>query len=267
MSTAAAISPRRSMSWYWRWIVVGGVAYLVFLLATFPAARLAARLQPNGILAAGVSGSIWNGRAAALQASGITLGMTEWRISPWRLLLGTLSADIHSKRDDGYIDAVVRMGFGGNVTIRKLRGTLPVTALASLGLPGGGTNGWSGTVQLALDELALVNRWPTDIKGTIEAVNLVGPAQQPTPLGGYRISFPAPNQPAVPGEVQGAVMSMDDAPLDVVGSVRLTGDRTYLIEAQVATRPSAPASIVKALQYLGPPDAQGKRPLSVAGSL
>jgi hypothetical protein len=62
-------------------------------------------------------------------------------------------------------------------------------------------------------------------------------------------------------------MSMEDAPLEVVGSVRLTANRNYVIDAQVGTRPNAPASIVKALQYLGSPDAQGRRPLSVAGSL
>jgi hypothetical protein len=122
-------------------------------------------------------------------------------------------------------------------------------------------------VQLKLERLSLANRWPTEIKGTIETVNLVGPPAQPTQLGGYRLTFPAPNSKASEGELLGAVMSMDDAPLDVSGSVRLTANRNYVIDAQVATRPSAPASIVKALQYLGPPDTQGKRPLSVAGSL
>jgi hypothetical protein len=69
------------------------------------------------------------------------------------------------------------------------------------------------------------------------------------------------------GEIQGAVTSLDDAPLDVAGTIRLTTSRNYEVNAQVATRANAPASIVKALQYLGPPDAQGKRAFSFAGSL
>jgi general secretion pathway protein N len=144
---------------------------------------------------------------------------------------------------------------------------LPIAALSNIGLPGSGTAGWGGSVQLKLEQLAFANRWPTEIKGTIDLVNLVGPPQQPTPLGGYRLTFAAPNGSAVSGELQGAVISMEDAPLEVVGSVRLTANRNYVIDAQVGTRPNAPASIVKALQYLGSPDAQGRRPLSVAGSL
>jgi general secretion pathway protein N len=266
-TTVANPSATNAYRFPWLWVVLGVATYLVVLLATLPAARLTTRLQASGIVAAGVSGSIWNGRAAVVQANGISLGATEWQINPWRLLTATLSVDMHCKRDDGYIDATVRQGFIGAVTLRNVRGSLPLTALSGLGLPGGGTSGWGGSVQLKLDQLTLVNRWPTDIKGTIEAVNLVGPAQQPTSLGGYRITFPAPSGSAAPGELQGAVMSLDDAPLDVVGTVRLTANRNYVIDAQVATRPTAPASIVKALQYLGPPDAQGKRPLSIAGSL
>jgi len=268
MNALTATQPTpTSFRFPWRWVVVGVVAYLVFLLATFPAARLTSKLQTNGILAAGVSGSIWNGSAAAVQTNGITLGATQWHIQMWRLLAGTVSAQIHSKSDEGYLDATVRTGFSGAVTVHELRGSLPVSALSSIGLPGGGTTGWSGTVQLKLDEIAFVNRWPTQIKGTIDAMNLIGPAQQPTQLGGYRITFPVPNSAVVAGEVQGAVLSMDDAPLDVVGTLHLTPNRNYVIDAQVATRPNAPASITKALQYLGPPDAQGRRPLSVAGSL
>jgi general secretion pathway protein N len=247
----------------WRWLVLGVVAYAVFVLATFPAARLTNRLQKNGVTLAGVSGTIWNGTAGAVQANGIVLGPTEWRISPWHLFVGTLNAELHSKREDGYLDATVRTGFGGSFSLHDVHGSLPIAALSSFGIPGG--SGWTGTLQLDIQTLAIENRWPTEIKGTIEAANLVGPAQQPTPLGGYRITFPA-SDVITAGELQGAVKSLDDSPLDVVGAVRLTADRNYVIDAQVATRPTAPASIVKALQYLGPPDAQGRRPLSLAGS-
>jgi general secretion pathway protein N len=265
-ATAIKATPTLFRMIPWRWIILGVATYCVVLVATFPAARLTSRIQANGIVVAGVSGTIWHGRAAALQASGITLGPTEWDINAWRLFLGSLSADIHTKRDDGYLDATVQASLSGSVALRNVRGSLPLSALSNIGLPGGGTAGWGGTVQLKLDQLAFANRWPTEIRGTIEVANLVGPPQQPTPLGGYRLTFPAPNSTAT-GELHGAVMSMEDAPLEVVGSVRLTPNRSYVIEAQVGTRPNAPASIVKALQYLGSPDAQGRRPLSIAGTL
>jgi general secretion pathway protein N len=259
-------SKRETRGFPWRWPVIGVLAYLLFLLLTFPAVRLSNRLQANGIVAAGLSGTVWNGSAAAIQLNGMTLGPTQWNISPWRLLTGKLSVDIHAKRDDGYFDGTVRAGFGDRLSVYKLRGSLPINALASMGLPGGGPGGWGGVLQVNLDEATLVKRWPTRLKGTIEVVNLVGPPQQPTQLGTYRVSFPASGSSA-DGELQGAVQSMEDSPLDVVGVIKLTTNRQYVIDAQVATRPSASAAIVKTLQYLGPPDARGRRPLSLAGSL
>jgi general secretion pathway protein N len=250
----------------WRWLLTGVLAYLVFLLATFPAARLATRLQTKGFLTAGVTGTIWNGSAAAIQFKGLTLGPTEWHISVWRLLSGKISVDLHTKRDDGYVDANVRVGFGDTIAINNLRGTVPVNAIAGLGLMPGGPAGWNGTLQLNVSELALTKGWPTLIKGSIEAANLVGPPQQPTQLGSYRVTFPAPNSPATTADLRGAVQSMDDSPLDVIGTITLNANRQYVIDAQVATRASASAAIVKTLQYLGPPDAQGRRPLSLAGS-
>jgi general secretion pathway protein N len=267
MTSATALQPSAAFRFPWRWVAVGVAAYVVFLIGSFPAARLATRLQANGIVAAGISGSIWNGRAAAMQISGIALGSTEWHVSPWRLFVGTLSADIRSKRDDGYIDGTVRVGLSGAISLHHLRGSVPVGALSRLGLPGGGTAGWSGALQLDLEVIAFANRWPTEIKGAINVANLVGPAQQPTQLGGYRIIFPVANAPITPGELHGSVTSLEDAPVDVLGTMKLSANRTYEINAQVATRANAPANIVKALQYLGPPDAQGKRPFSFAGSL
>ena len=262
----AAAKESKSYGFPWRLIAVGAGAYLVFVIATLPAARISGTLQKQGITLAGVSGTLWNGSAAAVQAGGISLGQVDWKVSALRLFTGTVSAELHAKRDDGYIDAVVGIGAGNKIALRDVRGSLPIAALASLGLPGGVT-GWSGTLQLQLQQLTLENRWPTQIIGSVQAGNLIGPPNQPALLGSFRVEFPAPNANAASGELIGAVSSLDDSPLDAVGTLRLAATRNYQIDAQVATRPGAPASINKALQYLGEPDAQGRRPFSMAGSL
>lgn len=251
----------------WRWIVVGFGLYVVFAVAMYPASRLVPWLQKSGVIVAGTTGTVWHGRAAGLQVRGITMGPTEWRVEPLRLFTGAIAVSLHSERSDGYLDAKVMARFGGSVVVENARGALPLNALSGLGLPGGGTQGWNGNVLLKLEELRLVNGWPVAIRGDIDLANLVGPPRQPTQLGGYRISFLAPNAKATNDEVHGAVQSMDDAPLDVTGSIKLMANRNYVIDAQVATRSGAPTALVKALEYLGPPDGQGRRPLSVAGSL
>jgi general secretion pathway protein N len=245
----------------WRPIAFGMVAFLVFLGATLPADIVLTRLQSHGIAAAGISGSIWNGRAGVLQIGNTALGATTWRLNVLPLFTGRLSADVNVNRDDGSMRTQFSIGFGKRVELRSLQGKLPIAALGGLGLPGG----WQGDVRIQLTALDLESNWPTRVVGSIDATNLVGPANQPTALGNFRVDFA--DKAAKTEGIVGTLVSVGEGPLDVAGTLRLMPNRTYTIDAQVATRASAPASIAQALQYLGPPDAQGKRPLSMSGSL
>jgi general secretion pathway protein N len=252
----------------WRWVALGLSAYFIFLLATLPASLATNRLQKQGVIASGVSGSIWNGRATSLQMRGQYLGAVQWKIHPSRLLLGRLNLDINVKRDDGYLDANISVRSGDRMELTDLRASLPIPALTALanmsGTGGGMLSGWKGVLQLQLTELAVEKGWPTQIIGRIEATDLVGPARQPASIGSYKIEF---GPQATAGELQGNITSQADGPLDVVGVVRLLPARQYVIDAQVGTRDSTPASIRKALEYLGTADAQGRRPLSLSGSI
>jgi len=177
---------------------------------------------------------------------------------------------IDIQRDDGFVSGYISVRGKGEMRFSDLRASLPIpvlTAFANLSGAGlsGMLGGWRGSLQVQLSELAIQNSWPTQIVGRLDAAELIGPARQPTAIGSYRIEF-ASTQP-IGGELQGNIASQPDAPLDVVGAVRLQPNRQYVIDAQVGTRANAPASIGKALEYLGPADAQGRRPLSLAGSL
>jgi hypothetical protein len=54
--------------------------------------------------------------------------------------------------------------------------------------------------------------------------------------------------------------------MQVAGTITIGADRSYVIDGLVATRPSAPPSMVNQLRYLGTPDVQGRRPFSLAGT-
>ncbi|HTE40558.1 MAG TPA: type II secretion system protein N [Steroidobacteraceae bacterium] len=261
-ATADTVSPPK-LRFPWRWLLIAVLAYLVFLIATIPAVRMLPRLIPFGIQAVGASGTLWNGQVAALNARGISLGATQWRLQPWRLVTGKLGASIHSKNDNGYIDADVVVGFSGAIQLRNVRALLPLNALYGLQLPGGGLNGWTGTLQAELDQVELVKQWPIALVGRVDVRDLVGPPREPVQLGSYRLTF----TPSTDKNLQGVLSSEEGALLDAVGSVRLSVDRSYVVDVQVAARPGAPANIARVLEYLGVPDAQGRRPLSLAGEL
>lgn len=263
---AAADAKPATPGFPWRWIVVGLILYVAFAVAMLPASRLTPLLQKSGVIVAGASGTIWRGHAAGLQMRGVTMGATQWRVSPWRLFVGVLSVTVHSERSDGYLDARVDLKPSGAVAVHNARGTLPVSALSALGLPGGGMQGWGGNVAVRLEELKLANGWPTAIRGEIELANLLGPPRQPTQLGGYVIVFPAPSGPAPAGELHGALQSLDDATLDVAGVLKLLPDRNYVVDFSVAPRAGAPAAIVKDLRPI-PLNEQGRHQLSFAGRL
>src|SRR5215831_9488481 len=241
----------------WRLIGFGVAAYVLFLLITLPAELVLPRLQKQGVMATGVSGSIWKGQAAALQINRLPLGHVDWNVQVLRLFTGKLTVAIHAKRDDGALQGAISVGFGKRIDIQQLQGSMPIASLGGLGLPGG----WQGNVQFNLSMLQLENNWPVAARS---AVNLIGPANQPTSIGDFRVEF---NGESAKDGLTGTLTSAGNGPFDANGTLRLQPNRNYLIDATVATRPGAPPQVANALQYLGPPDAQGRRPLSMSGSM
>ena len=73
-----------------RGVLVGVAAYLLFLVATAPAAWAVRLLESRlpGLQASGVSGSLWSGRAQRLSIDNITVTDLDWSWRPLAVLLG-----------------------------------------------------------------------------------------------------------------------------------------------------------------------------------
>ncbi|HWK73353.1 MAG TPA: type II secretion system protein N [Povalibacter sp.] len=241
----------------WPLAVLGILAYVVFALATLPATVLVSRLAP-AISAAGVEGTVWRGSAQLLQAGNISLGSARWNLHVLPLFIARVKADVEMKRSDGFAQTTVTLT-SGRIRLEQVTASLPLSALPPAAAPGG----WSGTINLKLASLTLEKGWPTQAEGTLETLDLTGPARRPANLGSYTASFDGEQ---TEGEVVGMLSDLG-GPLEIVGAVRLKPDRSYVIEGVVATRPDAPKSISDTLQYLGPADEQGRRPFSIAGTM
>ena len=82
-------------------------------------------------------------------------------------------------------------------------------------------------------------------------------------LGDYTVTFgPAP-------ERELAARFVDNGgPLEVAGSVEIDAARVYMLDALIEPRPGAPESLVEGLKIMtAEPDAEGRRRLSLTGSL
>jgi general secretion pathway protein N len=245
----------------WGLLSLGTGAFVVLALCTLPAQLLASYLGSSGVQAGGLTGTIWNGRAQALQVGAVHLGGVQWELHVLPLLTARLSADVSIKRLDGFAQARVSVSPSGRIRFADLSASLPLGALPATATPGG----WTGTLNLRLSELALNNGWPLSAAGTVELVDFTGPAQRPNNLGSYKITFP--EDPPSAEALVGVITDVGEGPLQVAGKVQLKAERSYLVEGRIATRAQAPREITNVVQFLGEPDGEGLRPFSFAGTM
>lgn len=244
-----------------KWILAGGAAYLLFMLVTLPSSLLSQQLAQRGIRSSSSSGSVWHGQMTGLQVGVLNMGDAEWQVRFLPLLTGKLAADIKLTQSNGFAESRVSLGLSGRITLSDLAASLPLQSIVgSGGLPGG----WVGTAQVKFSELVLKDAWPIAARGTLDVTDLTGPSRQPNNIGAYRLTFPVD---AAADALTGKLEALEGAAIDVVGTLKFAPDRSYLLDTLVAARSNAPQSIAQSMQYLGAPDAQGRRPFSVSGTL
>ena len=248
---------------YWL-IALGLAAVLLFALALLPAQFVAGRLAPLGLEAGNVSGTVWNGRIAALAWRGVPVGELHWQAKPLALLRGQLGAHLQLLRSDGRVESDLYTGIGGRIELRELSGELPIEAFAAF--PSGLPKGWRGRLRGHVAELELNAGLPTAARGTIEVLELIGPPPRSFPSGSYTVVLPHPSVQSAEGELD-AQIEDTGGPFDVEARLTLGKDRSFLLEGMIASTGSVPDQIRQALELLGPPDASGRREFSVAGSL
>jgi general secretion pathway protein N len=244
----------------WPLAALGVVAFIVFAVASLPADVVVSRLAPYGVQADGVSGTVWRGAAQVLQVRGANLGRVTWSLHPLPLFIGRLSADVRMTRADGSVQTKLSAS-SGRIAFADLTASVPLTALPPNTIPGG----WVGSLGLSLDKLELAGGWPTVAVGTIQVLDVTGPANRPINMGRYKVTFPA-DTPSGANAVVGALSDLG-GPLQVNGTVQLKSDRTFLAEGLVAARPEAPREITNMVQILGSPDDQGRRPFAIENKM
>jgi general secretion pathway protein N len=241
-----------------RLIVAGVAAFLLTLLTTIPAGVISAAL-PSTIKLGMTSGTIWKGSTDSLSVGGRSYGALRWTLRPLQLFRGRLAFDGELLRNDGQARGRIGLGFGNRVAARDLDINLPLAALAT----GVGPPGWSGVIRARLQRIDLAPGAAPRIVGTIEVHRLQAPPPGGAAIGSYAISFDAAS--ARDGKLIGQLKDLE-GPMQVTGTATLAADRSYVVEGMVAPRAGAPRTVTDTLRFLGAPDAQGRRPFSVAGT-
>lgn len=244
----------------WLLALIGLLVFVVLLIATLPARVLLDRIPI--VSASGVGGSLWSGHAETLAVQGVSLGRADWRLFALPLLKGQLQIEAQVSPPGGRGRAQCVITLRQEVTCSRVDVSLPLQSLQLASLP----QGWSGHLSAELSHLAIKEGWPVAIAGRVDVQDIQKMAATgASPFGSFRLEFPAPQ--VTPNDGLTGVLQDTGGPLNVVGTLRLQPDRTYVIDGHVAARGDAAPDVARAIEYLGTPDAQGRREFSLAGSL
>lgn len=237
------------------WIVLlAVVAFAVIILTRLPASWVVPSGGTAGFACASVEGSVWSGACTGMAVQRVALGDLTWDLRPARLLAGELAAHVTLAHGPIGAQGDVALGLGRRLTLRNLTADLPIDHRTLPQVP----RDLSGTLHVDLALARIAKGVITELQGRLEAHDLVDSHGRPTPIGSYALTFPGPD---LTGQLQDL-----GGPLAVSGTVRLTSAPGYAVEGLVAARAGAPPELVNNLQFLGSPDAQGRRPFSMAGT-
>ncbi len=239
-----------------RLAVLAAALFTLTVLARAPARWLLAA-APGSIDCQAPSGSIWHGECARLQLPGLALAAVSWKLHPWSLLLGRLELELRCADARAPASARLALGFGGRVALSDLHADLPVDSGFLPLFPAD----WSGQVQLSLDSAAFEHGRLTSLRGTAVA-RALAQRHPAMPFGSYELRFADPGSA---GAVVGALRDLD-GPLAVSGTLTIRNGHDYELSGLAAARAGATPELVKAVEFLGPADAQGRRAYSLAGS-
>jgi general secretion pathway protein N len=240
-------------------VAAGVAAFLVCLVAMLPANQVARRL-PAGVELAGVGGTIWSGQARTLTVNGHALGGLAWSCRPWRLLVLRWSCSATLKPQGGEVSGDLSGNFGEDIVGENLRGRVPIAAFEGIATP----RGWTGELELDLDEVRLVGSRPAAATGTLFLRGLRAPGAGGQALGDFELTV---GEGTVGGEALNGRLRDLGGPLRVRGSIELGQDGRYLLTGEAAPGPGAGPAIFDTLSFLGAPDSQGRRPFTIEGSL
>jgi hypothetical protein len=232
------------------------LAFAIILLVRLPAAWVKGFIPP-GITCTEIAGTAWNGTCGGLAYNGAPLGTLDWELHPLALFRGKVSAFVDLKRGADFIRGDFEMGRGESYVAHDLQAQMPLDPPLLPQL----NSGYAGTISVNLPSLKVEKTLITAIEGQVQATSLYSKRDR-LALGGYSVTFP---KAAAGSEPAGQVTSLE-GPVDFEGTLKLTREPGWVIDGKVRTKPETPQALLQQLNYLGAPDADGFRQLSLAGT-
>ena len=256
-----------------RFIVLGLLTYIIFLVLTFPADRAYAYWKSSdssssnanrSFALAGISGSVWSGKADVAAIKKTRFENVEWTLRPWVLLLGEVglswrfrNSDTPGSKAGSFGQGVTSLGLDGSVDFSSLEAQIPASWVASMVMMQALRP--SGTVNLNLQDVEWNAQGLESAKGRVvwrgAGLNLL----KPISLGDLTLTLETRDD-----EVKG-VIADSGGPLSIEGLITLAEDGRYQFNGAFAARNDK--DLANALRSIGRPGPDGKVKINYSGNL
>jgi len=229
------------MKLWWRGVLVGVAAYLLFLLVAAPAVKVLPLFQSRlqNIQLAGVEGSLWSGKAAQLDVSPLQLKDVRWSFRPFSLFVGRAEFKIHSQLEAQKIRAKVGSTFLGRPYLSDLRGRIRANDLLYwLGLK---PVQLDGQLDFHIDDVEWSESGLPAMAGTVwwSLARLVSPLE--LVLGNAQLDT------QIEDAVTRGTLQATGGALLVQADVELKPDGAYRFDADIQQKGDVPQAVVKFL--------------------
>ncbi len=245
--------------------LLGGVSFVVFLVATAPASLLAYTLhRTTPLQLQSVSGSLWHGSAQRVVTPELQLGPLHWRLHGWHLLLGKVKLTLEIPAGTPNISGK------GEVAVSILR----KLSLADVSVQADA--GWvftqvalplaaDGRLDLQIETAEFRQQELPYLKAQLDWQQARIMYPQPYELGGYRVVL-HPEPETNPEYLLGEIKDLD-SPLKIDGTIKVDKVGDYKLNARLTTAPNAAEIFRSTLRFLSEPAADGSVTIERNGNI
>jgi hypothetical protein len=241
-------------------IALAALAFLAVLVSRLPLGWVTG-LLPANVSCGKPGGSIWQGQCGEFSidagSGALPIGPVSWSLRAMPLLRARLAgtAQVNGPQLRGH--TTFDAGRGRSLRLENLEATAPLDRRLLGMVPAN----WTGQITVRLPRFAMEDGRLVALQGTVEARDIVAQGPRPDAFGSHVVEFPPP---AEPGIFRGALRDLA-GPVELGGTLEIRGDLDWELNALVKARPSATEQLARLMEFLGPPDAQGRRAFSAAG--
>ncbi|EKP0308879.1 type II secretion system protein N [Aeromonas veronii] len=242
-------------------------AYLMFLLATLPAALVARHLPlpahiGNLLKLEGVSGTLWSGQIARLHYASESVSQLRWDVNGWSLLRFAPAVTIRFGERNG-LNGQGMIGWNGAAFGQDLTINMPAPWLLSrlpLRLPF--PLSVNGQLQLKIGQFAQGDTWCDRLDGQLDWYN----ATAEIPAGQLDLADPAATLSCLDTKLIAELKQSSEA-VQSMGRLEVQPNGQYLFQGVLKPGPALPTPMQQGLPLLGQPDPHGRFPLRYQGRI